>query len=693
MKYLQRFKLLPLENILFFSFYSLFFFSVYRFVFPLASQWFYPAFLLQFLFGFLPQLHSRKFGRIFTALGAVVLARSAWLAEPNLAFHLTDLVGLFIGSISGILFREILLIFSGMGEVPLPKQSDFFVTQWQIRNPLSVKQESIFFQTPFYFLFWLSILFFCVFLQGFGFSFLKGFGIPDYLYLDGISSRTFLSVPTTILVSIGLPLLYFFVEERFASSSNRENIKKHLFFGLAVGFFIQIFVIYLQNYYLPTFLAAGSNTSLSAFRYPGLFIDSGSSSWMLPLLGIVFIIFLYRKAAKTKEKFSYLIIACLFLILTVFGFHQAKTFWVIWCAFIFISLIWTLPAKWIHHTKLLWTVRGVSFVFTPLLFALLLWSFSKLPSPSPVQELGKRYVNFQTEILDSKSMTAIKSFDETRYELLLVTWEGILAQPWVGNGLGSLPVMLQDPARIGTKISTGLIDVPPNFVLSVLHDEGIFGLTFLLLLAGLFVWERMSYLSILLLLIPLQFGMQVQHADGGFLVLYLLFYPLAEVPMGSRILRISKWFKYTTLILAIGLPLHYFLLYTGDIPKLGHGSEFRKEKIGNYQIQASIFALGSSVEHEFHGNKYEWRLAKEPGFRKGDFVVRTDDKDLQIELIWKNGERVTLFESVMEPATGNRYIWKGTMPAGSEYVFLRTSRKSILKISKNYFSANGEFKL
>jgi len=692
-KYLNRLKLIPWENVAFFSVVTISVFLIYRFVFPLSANWFLPAFLVQFLFGFLPQLYSRKYGRIFTSIGALLLSRSAWIVDPTLPFHLTDLVGLFLGSLCGILFREVTLILSGVGEIPLPKQSDFFITQWQIRNPLSIKQDSLFFQTPIYFLYFLFILYLCVFLQGFGFSFLKGLGVPEYLYLEGISSRTFLSVPTTILMSVGLPILYFFAEERFSSSTNKEYIKKHLFFGLAIGFFLQMFVISIQTFLLPTFLSVGSNSSLLADRYPGLFIDSGSSSWLLPTLGILFIIFLFKKAEKSKERFNFVLIFFTILLITYLGLHQSKAFWVIWVSSLFVSFVWSITGMWIYNPKILWPVRGACFVLTPILFALLFWSFSKFTNPSPLQELGKRYVSFQSDVLASKSLTALKKLDETRFELLSVTYEGISNRPAFGNGLGSLPVMLRDAQRVGTRISSELIDVPANFAMALLHDIGFFGSLILLLLTILFVWERMSYLSVLLLLIPFQFGMQVQHADGAFFAMYLLFYPLTDVPMGSRLLRLSNWFKYTVLILSVGLPLHYFLFFTQDILTQGVGAEYRKDKIGSYQIQASVYGGPGSAEHEFHGKKYEWKLAKDASFRSGDVIIRSDEKDLLIELIWKNANRITILESVLEPASDQRYIWRGSMPAGSEFVFVQVNRKAVLRISKKYFSANGEFRL
>ncbi len=693
MKYLLRCKRIPWENILFFSFVSLLLFVIYRFVFPLAAVWFLPAFLLQFLFGMIPQLYSRKFGRIFTSVGAILLARSSWIVEPGLPFHLSDLVGLFLGSIVGIILREIILILCGSGEVALPKQSDVYVTQWMIRNPLSLKQPSLFFQTPFYFLFWLCVSYLCVFLMGFGFSFLKGLWIPEFLYLPEISSRTFLSVPTTILMSVSFPVLYFFAEERFSTATSREALRKHLFFGLAIGFFIQLFVLLIQTSLLPSFLSNGSNNSLLANRFPGLFIDSGSSSWLLPTLGILFIIYLFKQAQKTKEILNYLIIIFLLLLISYLGFHQAKTFWIIWTVSLFISGIWVISAKYIANQKILWSARIGLLIFTSLLAIVSLWSFSKLKSDSPLHELGKRYVAFQSDVMDGKGLRALKSLDETRFELLCATFEGIVKSPWVGNGLGSLPILLRDESRIGTKIATGVIDVPANFAMAILHDGGLLGTLILLLLVGLFVWERASYQSLFLLIIPFQFGMQVPHADGGFFALYLLFYPLSDIAVSARVIRFSNWFRYTVLILAIGLPLHYLLFFTMGIQGFGIGSEFRKEQIGMYQIQASVYGSTGFADHEFHGNRFEWKLARESGFRKGDFWIKSENSDLFVELDWQNNNRASILKTLAEPASGDRYLWRGSAPLGAEYLVLKINRHAKLLISKNYFSGKGEFRL
>jgi hypothetical protein len=494
-------------------------------------------------------------------------------------------------------------------------------------------------------------------------------------------------------MSVGLPVLYFFAEERFASSTNREYIKRHLFFGLSIGFIIQLFVITMQTFFLPTFLSVGSYTSLLAERYPGLFIDSGSSSWLLPTLGIFLIIFLFKKAEKSKEKVNYVMIAFLILLISLLGKHQSKAFWVIWLVSLFVCLVWSATQKFIRNTKIMWSLRIGILLVSPLLIAVSLWSFSKLPTSGPLQDLGKRYITFQSHFLESKDMSAFRSLDETRFELFTVTYDGFKRAPWIGNGLGSLPVLLHDPNRGRPKITSELIDVPANFILAILHDVGIFGALFLFLIGCLFVWERMSYLSLFLLLLPFQFGLQVQHADGGFIAWYLLFYPMAEVAMGSRIIRISNWFKYTAIILAIGLPLHYLLLYTQDFPNDGYGADFRKDQLGSYQIQASIYAQSGVADHEFHGNQFEWKLGKAPDARKGSLVIKSDDKDLLIELVWKNASRVKLLETVVESSAENRYTWSGTMPAGSQYVVLKVNRKAKLLLSKNYFSPSGEFRL
>jgi len=653
---------------------------------------FLPAFLLQCLFGFLPQLYSRRFGRIFTAIGAILLSRVSWIVDPSLPFHLTDLVGLFVGSIFGILFREILLVLSGSGEVPLPKQSDLIVTQWMIRNPISLKQGSLFFQTPFYFLYWLLILMLCALLQGFGFSFLKGMGLPEFQYLPGISSRVFLSVPTIHYLSISLPILYFFAEERFASSNNKESIKRHLLFGIAIGFLIQLFVTWIQSSYLITFLSSGSNNSIPAGRFPGLFIDSGSSSWLLPTLALTFMIFLYMKVEKTKERIGLFLIFLLFFIVSSLGMHQAKAFWVIWLVNGFVLLIWVLTKKFIIKTKILWIVRVGIFFLLLFMLTFVMWAFSKIDSVAVLQDLGNRFLNFQSALFLSKDISAFKELDKTRFELIQISIENIGKAFWFGNGIGSLPILLRDPSQIGDHFGNIVIDVPPNFILALFHDFGIFGTLFTLMMVILFVWERFTHLGFLLLMVPFLFGLQVQHSDGAFIAMFLLFYPIVDMSGKIRLLRLKNWFRYMVLILAIGIPLHYILLYTQDFPAMGFGADFRREKLGSYQIQAAVFATDLVSDHEFHGNQFEWRLAKETNFRKGQLIIRSEAKDILLEMIWKNKDRVTLLESVIEKSQNGDYVWKGMMPAGSEYVVCRVNRNTVLKINRNFFSREGELK-
>jgi len=692
-KYLQRFYRLPWENLLFFSIFSILFFICYRFVFPMPASWFLPNFLFQFGFGFLPQLYSRKFGRIYTACGAILLARSSWILDANPQFHLNDLAGLFLGSIFGILFREILLVFSGSGEMPLPKQSDQIVTQWLIRNPLAIKQPSLFFYTPTYFLFWLMILFLCTFLQGFGFSFLHGLGVPEFFYLNGISSRTFLSVPMGILTSVSLPILYFFAEERFGIATNRESLRKHLFFGIFIGFCIQLFVISMQTIFLPSFLIDGSGSSFDAKRYPGLYLDSGSSSWILPTLSLVFIYFLHGRYKKTRESFVYLLVFLLLFLVTYLGFHQAKTFWVIWTITLLIFCVMYLSGKWIKSIKLVWAIRGISFLLLPILLVTVLWSFSKLSKESKLGELGNKYLSFQTSMLEKKGMDSLKDLDQTRGELIQISWENFHKSPWFGNGLGSLPILLKDQNRSGTKLNSELIDLPPNFVLAILHDHGIFGTIFVFLLIALLVWERSSYISLLLLVLPLQFGMMVQHGDGAFVALFLLFYPLTDATLVTKPLRYTNWFRFTVIIICLGVPLHYFLFYTEKLIGQGIGSEFRKKEIGSYQIQVSIPALGNIAHHQFFASTIEWKLANGLTNKFKDLNFMADGENIQIKLIWKNAKRETILESLTEKAFRNTYGWGGKIPPDAEYVVVKISGTNHVFVSKFYFNSSGELKL
>ncbi|BDA80894.1 hypothetical protein LPTSP3_g38240 [Leptospira kobayashii] len=689
MQFLNRLKKLPFENLIFFLSFSSLLFVLYRFTFPVPKNWYFPAFILQFSIGFSAQMHSRKSGRIVTAASAILISRLTWFVEPGLPFHLTDTVGLFLGSILGIWFREVLLVLSGRAEVALPKQSDLLVTGWFLRNPLALRQGSIFLQTPFYFLYWLAILLLCSYFAGFGFSFLEGLGTLEFFYYPNFSSREYLSFPVLILTSVGFPLLYFFAEERFSVNNSRDGIAKHLIFGIFIGFFIQLVVLSIQQIYSPGFLSQGSNFSIVAGRLPGLFVDSGSSSWLIPGIASFFLVLSYQKYKLTKENIWRLIIVILILTVSILGIKQAKAFWVIWLGFLFISFVFVITSRYLHSKLSLWITRVSILCLLPLLTVAVLWGFSKLKSPEPIASLGARYMSFQSKFLKSKNLNAFYALDENRSELYRISWQGFQKKLWFGNGLASLPVVLKDPKLPRTKLNGDLIDLPPNFFLACLHDLGIFGTIILLGFVGLFVWERNNYLNMSLLFLPFLFGMQVQHCDGAFIAVFLLFYPLGSMAVANQMKRNSNWFRYTVLILCLGLPLHYLIFFSGDFVKSGIGADFRKDELGFYQTQATKFASGNEREDEFHGKIWEWKLSKER--RSGVFLLRAKEENLQMEMIWLNSERRLLLKTLISPQPNRSYVLRGSFPPGAEFVRLKSKRQTELFISKDYFDYKNQF--
>ncbi|WP_108978385.1 hypothetical protein [Leptospira ryugenii] len=691
MVYLQRFKKVPWEAVLFFSFLSYFTFSLYRFVFPLQTNWFVPSFLFQFSFAFFPQLYGRKFGRIFTAIGAILLTRVGDAFEVTASFYLHDLVGLFLGSILGIVLREILLVMSGQGESELPKQSDQIVTQWKIRNPVSIQQPSLFFYTPTYILLWLVVLLFCVYLQGYGFSSITQFQVPEYQYLPGISSRTFMSVPTTIFLALFLPILYFFAEERFHISHQRDSIRKHLLFGILLGFLIQLFVIFMQSHYSFGFFTKGSGTSVGAKRAPGMFIDSGSSSWIVPTLALFFLFFLYEKYKKSKDRFGYFLILPLVLLVSDLGLSQAKTFWAIWLPSLFVFLIFSVTKKLIKVNLYLHITRAICIIVLPLLLVAILYGFSKLPTDSVLKEFGVRYVNFQSAFMQKKGWEALKDLDETRFDLIEVSWASFKESPTFGKGLGSLPILLREGK--GKQLKTDLVDVPPNFGLAILHDLGVVGSILVLLFVALTVWERSAYLSFLFLVVPFQFGMMVQHPDGAFVALCLLFYPLADVSQKVRQLRYTNWFRYMVIILSIGLPLHYLLFFTQDLIGKGTGSDFRKKEIGSYQTFVSVYASDTFPFHQFHTRGVEWKLAKSFASGKKTLEILGESDQQSFELFWLNQKKELLSQQLAELQKENVYIWKGEIPGGSEYLKILRKGGHFFSLHPNYFLPSGEIRL
>lgn len=209
MRLLERFRSLPIADIIFFFLVSFLVWSLHRYVEPVPQSIFYPSFLLQFSLGFFPQLYQRKWGRVWTSASAITMVRLPFLSGlPMVGSY--QLVGLFLGSILGIWVRETLLVLLGRNETALPKQSEQIITDWMIRNPTGKSNLPIWYSTYFGFLFFIFCLTLLCFVRYQGFGMLTGLGIQEFLYYPNLSSREAMGLSCKILIPLTLVILYFF---------------------------------------------------------------------------------------------------------------------------------------------------------------------------------------------------------------------------------------------------------------------------------------------------------------------------------------------------------------------------------------------------------------------------------------------------------------------------------------------------
>jgi len=674
-------------ELLFFAFFALLLFGISRFAFPLPGFLFYPGFYLQFFFGLLPQLYHRKWGRIFTAVGGITLVRISWLGDPLPSVQTSSLLGLFLGSIVGILIRELLLILMDRGSKVLPTQSDRFLEAWMIRNPLRSPKKDFFFHSAFFWLFFGLLLLVVQFIQGFGLRDHALLEFREYLYYPQVSSREYFASSALLALSVLPPVLYLFCEERF--STQNANLSQHLRFGIFLGFWIQLLVMFLQSQFSPEFLSAGSNRTLAVHRIPGLFLDSGSASWMLPVIACLLLHSFLRRISKTKEPFFLPLSVLLILAVFGLGLRLGKVFWIIYP----ISLLI------LFHPYLPWKRKSTKFLFytlLPILLVALLWSAKFLPSDSSLQRIGDKIHHFVVHLGKGDFLTSLESWDQNRFELMRDSLQGFQKEPLWGNGWGSFLMLLKSPDYEG---SPPLYDSPPNFYLGLLCELGILGSLYFALLVFLSVQEKRSYRYVLFLVVPLFFGTQIQHADGAFLAVLFLFGMGEKTPNLWETWQGKKWIPYTLLCLVLLFPLHFLLVAADRTLTQGLGANFRSETLGFYQTGAYEWAEGQG-KVRFQGKFWEWKLASS---KKSEWILvfASDEKEkfedanprpFRVQLLGKERESLGDAELVWNwSAKDKTWIGKGNRNPKAQYFLITSQKDRRFQVDARHFNANREW--
>ncbi|XDD56031.1 hypothetical protein AB3N62_18255 [Leptospira sp. WS4.C2] len=687
MNFLGRLRSLPIFDLLFFSLCTFSVWSLHRYVEPVPATSFYPSFLLQFAFGFFPQIYQRKWGRIFTALGVFTFLRLPYLSGlPMVGSY--QLVGLFLGSILGIWTREVILILLGRNETALPKQSEQILTDWMIRNPTGKSIQPIWYSTYFGFVLFLSILTLLCLFQYQGLGLISGLGVQEYLYFPSLSSREAMGLSCKILVPMFFVILYLFSEERSMPTPSKDSLSEQIRFGIFLGLGINLLVMVIQSLWSLDFFSEGTLESVKAGRTTGLLQDSGSASWIIPALSLLWITKLISNWRKSKERFSLVLAILSFLFVTWLGLKQGKAFWVVWSISCAVGIIHLTTDLWIISITKKRITRVTLYFFLPIFGFITLYGLSFLEKDWDLIELSKRFMA-TIPVWKSQPYLAFKHMDLIRAELLTICIEGIKNNLWLGNGIGSFPLALLDPFRNGTRTSIPMIDFPPNFYLWILHDLGLLGTFIFFFFIGVFLWERGLWKQTLLLVLPLLFGTQIQNSDGAFLCFYLIL--LGEKGSGYSPsfdkFRKTIWFSPLLLILSVGLPLNYALFYSQRYWDLGIGSEYRKTQLREYQSAATLPPRSPNYEYEFHGKVWEWKLSEFAAAREGRIVLETKSKSLVVEILFLNSDR-TIIKQELFSEVGQGYSWSGECPKGASYIRLKSRSRLEFRLPRSAFDGN-----
>lgn len=688
MRFLDRFRSLPIADLGFFFFVSFLVWNLHRYVEPVPQAMFYPSFFLQFSLGFFPQVYQRKWGRVWTSASAITMVRLPFLSGlPMVGSY--QLVGLFLGSILGIWVRETLLVLLGRNETALPKQSEQIITDWMIRNPTGKSNLPIWYSTYFGFLFFILCLTILCFLKYQGFGLFTGLGIQEFLYNTSLSSREAMGLSCKILIPLTLVILYFFSEERSMPTPSKDSLSEQIRFGLFLGFGLNLFFMTIQSLWSLEFFSQGTHLSVSAGRTTGLFQDSGSASWILPVLGFLWITKLTHIWRTSKERFSLFLVVFFFILITWLGIKQGKAFWVIWGLVTSIGLVQTCTDLWIPSPRNKLLIRIGLYILLPIVGCLVMYGISLVPKEWDLVVLANRFLLFLKSFPSNPSL-AFQHMDLVRYELIAFANQGISESPWMGNGIGAFPLNLLSPSRKGIESAITFVDFPPTFYHWIVYDLGILGSLVFLFLIGIFLWERGLWRQGILLILPFLFGVQIQNADGAFVCFSLLLLGGKGTGFSPSFDKFRKtiWFSPLLLILSIGLPLNYSLFFSQNFLVSGIGSEFRKNELKEYQIAYAIPPKSPNYEYEFHGKTWEWKLMESSGLRNGRIFLETNSKSSLVEIYFLNVDRNRIKQELFtESKTG--YSWSGEAPKGASYIRIHSRSKLEFRLPKSQFDGMG----
>lgn len=533
---------------------SLFIISLflYRYSFPYPLVEYLSVFFPLFLLGFLPNFLYRRWGRIFTICFGILFVRFGALTGALTTIpEWTSLHPLLWGAILGILSREHFLIFMGRGKQTADISDKDPIRRRLALNPSPGQKLPYWMEPDIWMVFFLSILVIERTLQYFPWSFETGINFADGFFIKGLSYREAFGLTWMYWDNIVPVIWYIFTEER--CSSDLDNPNKHWIIGLTIGYLIQAVIILEQTFLNPNLLMMATGESLKVGRVAGLWRDSGSASWIIPTLGLYLAWKVWERRGIWRESSRRMLSIFILLITGILGLKLGKTFWLAYGAGLFGFLIYFVLSKILHPND--W-IQGAfrTFVFVLILsfgFSLLWFGENQklVPALSHASSLLKKTISGEKlDDLDYRSKLMNASMD---------LWKD---SKFFGNGFGSMIVHLKDlKSPIQERPRNNFVDTPANFYLGWLGETGILGCLLLAIYVFLKTYIAQNAKYLLLLVIPFMTGYQITHADGAFVVFFLLSGTRIIENSRSKLLSKVDLMKIIWMVFAIGISLHYLV--------------------------------------------------------------------------------------------------------------------------------------
>ena len=597
-----------------------YYFTVFfRFCHPFPKSEFYITLGIQFVIPFAAYLISSRFGRITTIICALLFVRVAPIS--GMQSPLITLMGVFLGGVIGNFTRETITYFRS-------RKSNLQETDTKylplLANPV------------FLLILFLLVLTLDRFLMLFNAPYLKGFGILETMYVKGVSSKEAFALSMETITHLLFPLLYFYSEE--LREEDKVEIRNDWKLGAFIALGINIGIMLLQIFWNRNFLATNTNLSLEANRVMGLFRDSGSSTWIVPIL-----CFLFCKDLFLKKKYFplFLIIAIQFIIAP----YQGRGFWLL----LLVGIVFLLYSIWEENQERIPSVNRLWVILAFSLFLIILYQIPRT-TDSTFDKLLQIPIKFTSMVQAGDN--PLLAVDSQRYYFNLAAWKVFLQNPLFGDGVGSFIVNLKDPT-LGLFIPENKID-NPSLLMGILSEIGIVGLILIILYVVVTVSIRENILLLILFLLSLSFGYHIVQPDGGFVVLLVLFIGFTQ--------RIKADVDYKIRITMIILILFILLHSVFKAIRQDRLPEFRKAKLNSFQLLAYEQKRGD-VNNQYHifKGKTIWTLAGADGIELDAFLDNSTSKKTLLQkwtVLDKNRKPISDLEITIEKNKSNLNLFR-----------------------------------